>query len=200
MNIQKSPLELLNERLDEVMKREDSIGSCVVVGLPDDNDDDEDEQTSNENITEEQVSKIRHILITKEREKVINRMEKALLGDQYGDVIQCFNTTYSYEAMEFLNDQLRKLSGKPIADKFNRLFAMTYALWMTDYWMHDFEDKDYLNASLKKLSTAWKNALKEPNHKLKIDPEFTRPGIEALLHEFKTLLQSSGLLVFDTPY
>ncbi len=80
MSIEKSPLELHNERLDEVMKRQDSIGSFLVVGVKRDDEDDEDEDDlSNENITEEQVSRMRHILITKEREKVINRMEKALL-------------------------------------------------------------------------------------------------------------------------
>ncbi len=112
----------------------------------------------------------------------------------------CFNTSFSYQAMEFLNDQLRKLSGKSIEDKFNRLFAMTYALWMTDCWMHDFEDDVSMNKTLKKLSTAWKNILREPNENMKIDPEFTRPGIEALLNEFKTLLESSGFLVFEMPY
>ncbi len=75
------------------------------------------------------------------------------------------------------------------AERFDALLGLTLALEQQGFWLHDnecYEKGGECETALKRLAKAWKGLLEQSNEVLGIDAEFTRRGVEALLHKFAT--------------
>ena len=80
---------------------------------------------------------------------------------------------------------------RSLSARFDRLFALTWALRLNDYWMHDNEcyaEGGECETALNALAEAWKALLKKSDAELGIDAEFTRPGVAAMLDSFAATL------------
>jgi len=55
-------------------------------------------------------------------------------------------------------------------------------------WIHDNEDSKFVQHAMPTLAGAWKKVLDKSDAELKIDAEFTRPGVVAWLTLFKKKL------------
>jgi hypothetical protein len=68
------------------------------------------------------------------------------------------------------------------------LFAYTYNLGQHDVWMHD--NKGDMGGMVKSLAGMWKKLLKNDDEILNIDSEYTRPGVEECLQNFKEKIEA----------
>eukprot|EP01102_Stenamoeba_stenopodia_P003578 TRINITY_DN1375_c0_g3_i1.p1 TRINITY_DN1375_c0_g3~~TRINITY_DN1375_c0_g3_i1.p1 ORF type:complete len:238 (+),score=82.04 TRINITY_DN1375_c0_g3_i1:82-795(+) len=187
----KTPKDRHFERLEAVQEKYHAIGSTLERGVEKNNDDssedddDDDDDDEGENLTEEQVAVLRHILITKRRDQYLEKLRKVVLGDQADDDILMFTTSFSYTIPDIVTKQIRAIAKhKTPAEKFDHLFALTKTLQTYDNWLHDYEDDEALRRHVVvPLGTAWKKLLAHTNEELEIDAEFTRPGVEAMLEK-----------------
>ena len=197
-----TPFDEFWKALETVQKRNPKIlGPMIIRGIEktrgedsdEDDDDDDEEEEDTSKYTAEQMSTLRYVFITKERELQLDMMKDYVLGDQADDEIMMFNTSFSYEIRDGF-EEYRSVSWKKLktpAQKFDSLFAYTYLLKMYDTWMHDNEgDMEDMVAGLAAL---WKGLLKNNDEKLGIDPEYTRPGVLALLEDIKSDLDMVDL-------
>jgi hypothetical protein len=96
-----------------------------------------------------------------------------------------FNTQSGDEVIQGLTKETRKaMAKKTFPERFDHLFALTHCLNLESFWLHDNDIPDELQAGLDKLAAAWSTVLAKDDATLEIDPEFTRPGILALLESF----------------
>jgi hypothetical protein len=173
------------------------LGQMLVVGIEKDDDDDEEEE---EEYTVEQMSQLRHILITQSRDNAINEAMYFVTCGQSDDGFMMFNTSSGNNVCFGLRTEIGKCNrAKSVRAKFDKLFGLTYGLHSYDHWMHDnecWEPGGALNLGIQTLARAWKKLLSHSNVELGIDAEYTRPGIEALLEQlqdqFKTCEATSG--------
>lgn len=193
--VSKSPVEMYFDRLRSVIERMGAEGSMIIQGVDQEEDDDDDESETKEispkskkakkELTAEQVAKLRHIVVTKRREAALEKMGKVVLGEQYGDSVMMFNTSFSYEILESIPKEIEKIKRKKDpSERFDLLFGLTYHLNRYDTWLNDYEDSAGVKSLITKLGNTWKKLLAMSDDELKIDPEFTRPGVMKYLEQF----------------
>jgi len=157
------------------------------VGERDDNDDDDDDD--DEDYTDEQLNSCRHIILTPNRKKQLEKMESFANPNE-----GFFNSRTSNQIILGLEFEVNRAMSKVLPnEKFDALFALTYVLSQDSYWIYDnefWEENDLLNQSIRLLAKAWRFLLKKPNAELGVDEEYTRPGIETLLEQFKEMISS----------
>ena len=142
-------------------------------------------QLKDDDYTDADLAKLRYILFTPRRRDYLEQMDKLILGDQAGDSVMMFNTSFSYHVFDTVPRELAKIQRKTcLPEKFDHLLGLTKALKGNDVWMHDYEDGDTLRTMLQALGRQWKTILAHSNEELAIDQEFTRPGVEMMLKEF----------------
>ncbi len=197
-----TPYDEYFEAFEKVQKSNPKIlGPMVIRGITktrgedeseeDDEDSEEEEDTSK--YTAEEMKTLRYVFITKEREFHLDMMKDYVLGEQANDMVMMFNTSFSYEIKDGFYEY-RDMSWKELktpAEKFDSLFAYTYLLKMYDTWMHDNEGD--MEEMVEGLAALWKGLLKKSDEQLGIDPEYTRPGVLALLEDFQSDLENCEL-------
>jgi len=193
-----SPKEKHFAKLNEAKIKYNAISYTLEQGVEnsdDEEDDDEEDEESEDDqsnskkvYSEEDISKLRHVLLTKRRVKFIEKMEALILGKQYKDSIKMFDTSFSYLISSVVPKQIILASGKPLPEEFDRVLGITKAIINYDTWMYDYEDFDAIQHMLELLAEAWKDILEHTNEEIGIDVEFTRPGIEKMLENFEKLL------------
>ena len=189
----KSPKDAHFERLHAKITELGALGQMLVVGVRGEYNEDEDEydEVDEDNLTAAQMSQMRHIIITKQREKQLKAAERRVLGDQAGDDFLSFNTSFSYEILP----EIEKMAGKKTNDatkRFDELFAFTYYINEHDTWVHDNEDAEWVVRATAKLGRAWKDLLKKSDAELGADAEYTRPGVLALCADLEEKLKMVG--------
>ena len=160
------------------------------VGERDDNDDDDDDDDDeDEDYTDEQLNSCRHIILTPNRKKQLEKMESFANPNE-----GFFNSRTSNQIILGLELEVNRSMSKVLSsEKFDSLFALTYVLSQDSYWIYDnefWEENDLLNQSIRLLAKAWRFLLKKPNAELGVDEEYTRPGIETLLEQFQEMISS----------
>jgi hypothetical protein len=181
------------DRLEAVWKREKGLGAMLVQGVAKDEEEEEDEEEEDkeEDYTAEQLTELRHIVITKKRESALKKaMAFVTIGQSEEDGgCMMFNTRSGNQVIRGIPKELMKaMNMKTGKARFDALFALTYALKEYDYWMHDNEmwGRDgELDDAIVQLGLMWKHLLACSNEELGIDPEFTRAGVECLLSQFR---------------
>lgn len=166
-------------------------GHMLIRGISDEEEEEEDvddEDTSK--YTAEQMSTLRVVLINKIRQDRLDEMRRFLLGDQADCGFLMFNTSYSNEVMWGFDQFKSRMypKAKTPANKFDLLFAYTYNLGQHDVWMYDNEGG--MGGVVKSLAGMWKKLLKNDDERLNIDSEYTRPGVEEFLRNFKEKIEA----------
>lgn len=197
----KSPLDVYFDRLQSVIERVGANGSMIIEGIESSDDEDDDDETkgisptakkTKKEPTAEQVANLRHIIITQRREEALKKMGKVILGEQYGDSIMMFTTSFSYRILENIPKEIEKIKRrKDASEKFDLLFALTYNLDRYDSWLNDYEDSAAVKSLITKLGNTWKKLLAMSDDELKIDPEFTRPGVMKFLENFAETVEDA---------
>lgn len=187
-SVSKTPHDAYFHRLDKFRaEHKDILGPMLIRGIPSSNDSDEDEDEDEDKdtskYTKEQMDSLRFIMITKSRENQLETMSKLVLGDQYGDSIMMFNTSFSYDVLDSWHMLKTRLSRMTPAKKFDALLAYTHTVKQHDTWMHDNEGG--MGSLIKGLATAWRNLLKKPDGVIGWDVQYTKPGVLELLGQFK---------------
>ena len=206
---QKSPYDLAMERLQSVCDRCQGVGYSLVRGVARDEDED------NEDISEDgvetfdptkcsqaQVDHVRVIVITKERQECLDDMGRLILGAQFGASFMSFTTSFSYQVLGAWQEFTRIFqctSSRDWKRKFDLLLGFTDTLKEHDVWVHDHEVGWGGELMIKELAGYWKKVLKRTDQELGIDPEYTRPGIVALLEQFRELVESVDTYGVDEP-
>lgn len=219
-----SPMDKHFKFLSEVMSRVEGLGYTLEVGIDKRASDEEnqeaegqeeqeeqeeaedqeeqqpDEKSKYKNFTNEKISRLRHIIITKRRENLLNKMKNVILFNQGKDSdILMFNTSFGNYIKFIIPREIKKAMRKDLPEKFDYLFAFTKTISEYDYWMNDHEETRELRKGLNLLGASWKRLLLNSNESLQIDAEFTRPGVEALLQNFETQLKDATCW-FDNGY
>jgi hypothetical protein len=149
------------DHMDTVVESAGAKGTIVIVGLDtnsDEENEDEDDEVDgedNENekvkenekvdkkekvLTSQQLSKLRYVIITENREKMLNQAIKFATGGQQNDGIMMFNTSTGNRIIMMIPKKIKaamKLATFPL--RFDSLFALTQALFEYDYWLDDNE-------------------------------------------------------------
>jgi len=183
----------------EAVARHDGPETChmlirgISTGSNDSDEEEEEEEDDDEDTskyTAEQMSTLRVVLINKTRHYRLDKMRRFLLGDQAGCGFLMFNTSYSNEVMWGFDQFKSRMypTAKTPANKFNLLFAYTYNLGQHDVWMYDNEG--VMGGMVKSLAGMWKKLLKNDDEILNIDSEYTRPGVEEFLRNFKEKIEA----------
>lgn len=214
---EKTPWQQFSDRVDEVMKRNNCEGCILIRGIPrkskddeddeddeeDEEEDDEDEEEDKENknetskdkkdsYTPEQVDSIRYVLVTKERGKQLEQAEKGLLREDYGQPFLMFCGSDRWAMLAYIQKELAKIQRqKNLKKKFDNLFAVTNMGLEYEMWIgHDIEGE--VCGLMMKL---WKALLRHTDEELGIDPEFTRPGVIAMIEDAKKTFESHEIHV-----
>jgi hypothetical protein len=188
-----SPKDEYFKLLDKAISDHGCLGSMLIVGVDSnesDEDYDEDEHlTAPKELTADQVAKLRHILINDSRDAALKAALDFVMCGQADDFIKIFNTSDGNNIVFGIPIEVKKaLKKKTLPQRFDALFALTYGLKTTDFWMNDNEcwgPGGELELAIKTLAKTWRNMLKRSDGELGIDTEFTRRGIVALLEEFE---------------
>lgn len=129
--------------LEKKIESLSALGSVLIAGIEqegddEDEDDDEDEEDDDVCYTEEQIKGLRHIIITANREKQIERCTYKFGG---GDGFVMSNTHTGNETIHYIPIVIKKsMKKKSLPETFDALFAMTYAINNFDTWMYDNEE------------------------------------------------------------
>lgn len=193
-----TPKEKHFAKLNLAKVKYNAIAYTLEMGI-EDSDDEEDEDDDEENseedqpqvekiYTEEEMAKLRHVLLTERRANLITEMEKVILGDQHQDLVKMLNTSYSNHITSAVPQQIIFASAKPLPEQFDHVFGITKAIQNYDNWIYDYDDYDAIQNMLDLLAETWKGILTHSNEELEIDVEYTRPGIEKMLQNFEKLL------------
>ena len=200
-----------DDKRREVCARMGMPRACPYIsvrGCAEDRSDSEDESPP----TAAEMTKARVILATEARMKASERAMKFAQGqhprvdisglgedsdsdamDDDDDGFFFFNTANGNAVVMGLEAQIDKATDakKPKSEQFDELSMLTHAIHYNNMWFNDnefWEEGDLVESSCKKLAAAWKKLLAHTDEELGIDPEFTRPGIEALLENFDEML------------
>jgi len=187
----KSPYDIEMERLQQVCDRCRGVGYSLIRGVARASSNNTEEEADEENFdptgcSQEQVDYVRVIVITKERQDRMEEMSKLILGEQHGQELMTFSTSFSYQVINAWNAfTVRFQEAGNWQEKFDLLLGFTDTLKEHDVWMRDHEVGWGGEKMVRQLALSWNLVLKRSNEELGIDPEYTRPGIVALLEQFK---------------
>jgi len=170
-----------------------NAGSILIRGVTErrvgERDDDDDDDDDDEDYSDEQLNWCRHIILTPNRKKQVEKMQTFANPDE-----GFFNSRTSNQIILGLEHEVNRAMSKVLpSEKFDALFALTYVLSQDSYWIYDnefWEENDLLDRSIRLLAKAWRFLLKKPNAELGVDEEYTRPGIETFLEKFKEMISN----------
>lgn len=150
--VESSTLEKIYfEKLESVVKSTGAKGYLIISDVDSsDSEESDDENTSEDcepsqkkakkELTEEQLSKLRHVIITENREKMMNQGEKFATCGQENDYCMMFNTTTGNRIIFEMPIKIRgAMKKKNFPLRFDALFGLTYALNRYDMWLEDNE-------------------------------------------------------------
>jgi len=197
-----SPFGRKMNQLFEVMDRDDAEEYMMIVGV---NEDEEDHGYDGDTklLTQEQVDRMRFVLGTPNRMFLFEQLEDLLTAGQANSGISMYNTTTGNRIVAAIENQIQratKSSTKP-HNRFDNLFVLTSLLddtfeetnWLVDNECgEDNSDDNKCDMILKKLATAWKETLRLGDPHLRIDSEYTRKAIPALLRKFQGKIHLSN--------
>ena len=185
--VDQRPIDAYFDRLEAVMKATpDCVGRMLVRGLDEEEEEGDDDDGSSsdgagtaaraENLSEEDLANLRWIVITEDRAKALEFMERGLLEEQYGESAPEFDAEFAYRVEAMFAVCFEMVKQTPLnSTKFDLLFAFTSTIYdFADFWLEDHEEIAF-KKKLEKLGRVWSEALRCPD--LGIDAEFTEPGL-----------------------
>jgi hypothetical protein len=134
-----SPYDELMKQLKEVQERDSTkiVGSMIIRGCGDDYDSEDDEEAPDPRAySQKQIDQCRYIIMTKQRDAVMNKMKKLILGANADSEFMMFDTRFSYALMgAYERFQKQYKSTKHWSIKLDLLFGFTDVLKDYDVWV-----------------------------------------------------------------
>lgn len=135
------------DRLSEKVTETAAIGAILIRGLPEDDDEDDDEEDEEAEsgkeekpLTKDQVDSLRHVMMTKNRKKMLEQAGKEITGGQAGDYCMMFDTNSGNQAIYSILELTEKaMKKKSLPDKFDAMFGLTMNMDRYDFWIQDNE-------------------------------------------------------------
>ena len=125
--------------MEKTVEDHGALGYIVIRGLNADDEEEEEEEDSEDKCdkyTAAQMDAMRVILVTESREKLMKKADKFASGGQAGSGFCMFNTHSGNVTIAGIPKEISKISKlKTIAERFDGLFALTFALSKWDYWL-----------------------------------------------------------------
>jgi hypothetical protein len=187
-----TPGELYFKRLEEAVG--DHPRSMLIAGFNDGQEEEEDEDEELEapatkELTIEQVGRLRHLVVTTNRDKEMEKGKTFASNGDHGDMLMTFNTHSGNQVIQGIPKQLKRISKIPQpASRFDALFGLTVGLQCYEAWMMDNEEHGEggkLEKSIKQLGAAWTELFKgKSSEVLGLDTEFSRPAVDRFLQKF----------------
>ncbi|KAG1679688.1 hypothetical protein FOA52_006207 [Chlamydomonas sp. UWO 241] len=181
-----TPFSILEHRQNALQAR---IGSLSVITVVD--AEWKDHQMNEDDLTQAQVAKMGFVMATDARESLLKEMEDVITNGQANDDImvvrEMLNTSDGNAAIAGIKEEVAKAAKKTPAQCFDHLFALTLVASEENHWLSDNEGwgpGGECTQAIKALGKAWKGCLKYSDAELRIDGEFTRPGILKFLPRF----------------
>jgi hypothetical protein len=197
-----SPKDAYFQRLNAATKASGALGSMLIRGVVDADDEENEDESEGDNYTAEQISRLRHIIINASRDKCLTAAMDFASAGQSGSMISMFNTHTGNTIIAGIPSQVNKaMKQKSLSASFDSLFALTFALNRYDEWMYDNEEYGKgggLDKAIKLLGSSWKKLLGHSDAELGIDSAFTRPGIEVFLEIFERTV--AGCDTIEVPF
>jgi hypothetical protein len=109
----------------------------IIRGCGDDYDSEDDEEAPDPRAySQKQIDQCRYIIMTKQRDAVMNKMKKLILGANADSEFMMFDTRFSYELMgAYERFQKQYKSTKNWSMKLDLLFGFTDVLKDYDVWV-----------------------------------------------------------------
>jgi hypothetical protein len=157
----------INEKAAGPLK---GLGSMLIRGMAhteeekysDEDEEEEEEEKSNDEWTDAELDYMRWVIITQRRADELENMQELVLGEQAGDSMLMFNTSFSYEIMDSFGELASEVKKtKDFGAKLDKLFAYTHAIDSHDVWVHDHECGWGGERFIAGLAKLWKVALKK---------------------------------------
>lgn len=176
------------------------LGRMIIRGMrhteEEDSDEDADEdadevQKKRDGYSDAELEYMRWVIITQRRADELEHMKEVVLGDDAHADFLVFNTSFSYEVMESfgeLQDEYKNAKGWDA--KLDKLFAYTHSIDEHDVWMHDHEVGWGGHRFIAALARLWKTVLRQSDVTLRVDSEFSRPGLVNMLERFKAKVEA----------
>ena len=136
--------------------------------------------------TDDQVKRIRVLIMPRERYTSKDEMGILLLGNQFHRRHKNFTAGFSYHvlrAYDLFKDRYAKTSTK--RERFNMLFGFTFHLHSNDWWMTHHGRGWGGEAMVARLARHWKQLLQNETSHLGLDTEFSYPAVKYFLEDFK---------------
>ena len=157
-----------------VLKRVGGVEGITIRDIKDKGFDDEGIDYSME-----ALKSLRRLIITEKREEFIH------FYTIHSDIVNSYYNN-AYGQILFIPKELKKIAlMKNLPGKFDALLSLTLSLdSKAEKWLNR-NNIDELSDCILLLSSLWKDTiLIHSNEELKIDAEYTRPGVEYLLEKF----------------
>lgn len=145
------------------------------------------------------LDETRVVMMTTARLAIIEDVEETMLGDQFKNSAASSDTV-SLEPLSCLitildswESQYSKMYqvAPGVAWKFNLLFAVTHTLKHYNTWALHKQMSYYFQIMIPELAKYWRELLAKPDEELKIDSEYTRPGVLAVLEDLKAIIENA---------
>ena len=187
-------------RLNEVLLRENK--SCVefIINQSENIDHQDREQRSQAEYMGDDIRNMRLILLSKSFKSEFNKATSFVTCGQVenSEGFMLFNTHSADDVVRTLCNEIRKaMRRKELTVRLESLLALTIALKEYDFWLSNSKlsgPHGKLEQGITLLGESWKTLLRNSNTALGIDAEFTRPGILALLEQFRSMVQAQPMV------
>ena len=152
-----------------------------------------DVAVDDEFLTEEQVRRVRILVLPLDRANVLDDMGRLVLGNQFDEDVRKYPPSFWFSVLRSYKIFDKKYNADSNSPErcFDMLFGYTYHLWQNDRWMTHHGRGWGGEKMVAALALHWKRLLKLHSPKsLGLDHEVSYPSVLWFLHNFKTTLES----------
>jgi hypothetical protein len=146
-----------------------------------------------EELSKEQLTTIRVLIVPLQRRETMDQMGKLILGDSFGQDNINYDRIFWFSVLKSYRIFKRSYASEPrgLAGRFNLLFGFTYYLALHPHWMTHHARGWGGEKMVAGLASRWKQLLKYSPGQLGLDKEYSYPALLCFLEEFKTKVEAA---------
>jgi GTP-dependent phosphoenolpyruvate carboxykinase len=131
------------ECMNKIVEGCDAKGVVLIVGRStqvnvDDKEDKDAIEKKESSLTTQELSKLRYVVVTENRDKMMKTAQKFASADQQSNKDMVFNTATGNEIILQMSNKIQSaMKKKNLPLRFDTLFALTHALHQYNKWLTD---------------------------------------------------------------
>jgi hypothetical protein len=143
-------------------------------------------------LSKEQLSTIRVLIIPLQRQETMDEMGKLILGDRFGRNNIRYDRNFWFSILKSYGifKRFYAIKSSDMEARFNLLFGFTYHLSKHPHWMNHHARGWGGEKMVSGLASRWKQLLKCLPGQMGLDSEFSYPAVLCFLQEFKTTVEN----------